>query len=117
VTLGRLAQARLLCQRAVAIIERTAAANPKRVDVQSELAEIHCTLGEIEAADGHPERARGWFEQAQAIRQKRLEADPADEPSLAFCADSLRRIGTTCEAAGRPMRWRTTAGRSPSSRG
>jgi serine/threonine-protein kinase len=102
VTLKKPALARPLAQRAAAIIERTAAANPKRLDVQVELAELYCTLGEIEAADGQPEQARGCFERAQAIRQKRLEADPHDEPSLAFCADSLRRIGTTFFAAGRP---------------
>jgi serine/threonine-protein kinase len=102
VTLGKYAQARPVCQRALAVVQRTAEANPKRHDVQVELAGIYCTAGEIESLDNQPDRARGYFEQAMAIRQKRLDADPSDEPSIAFMADSLRRIGTTLEASGRP---------------
>ena len=87
---------------ALAVLERTAEANAKRLDVQVDLAEINCTLGEIEAADGQPERARGYFEQALAIRKRRVETDPSDEPSIAFVADSFRRIGTALQASGRP---------------
>ena len=83
-------------------MERLAQANPNRADVQVELAEIYCTRGDIEAADGQPEQARAWYEKAQTIRKQRAVADPTDEPSIAFCADSLRRIGTTFQASGRP---------------
>jgi tetratricopeptide (TPR) repeat protein len=102
VTLGRPAQARPVCQRALAVIKRTAEANPKRLDIQVELAEVYCELGEIEVQDRQPERARGYYQQAQSVRQKRVEADPSDEPSVAFCADSLRRIGTTFQLTGPP---------------
>jgi serine/threonine-protein kinase len=102
VTLGRFAKARPVCQRALAVIRQTAEANPKRVDVQIELAQLYCTAGEIEANEGQLERARGYFEQAMAVHQKRVEADPSEEQSMAFVADSLRRIGTTLQASGRP---------------
>jgi hypothetical protein len=73
-----------------------------RLDVQVQLAEICCTRGEIEARDRQPERARGYYERAEAIHQKRLKNDPTDEPTVAYVADSLRRIGTTFQASGRP---------------
>ena len=101
-TLGRPARARPLIERAAAVIEQTARANPRRIDVQVELAEIYCTLGEVEAQDGQPDRARAQFERAYEIRKKRLESEPSDPTALSYCADSLRRIGTTFQASGRP---------------
>ena len=100
-TLGKPARARPLSQRALAVLQRRAEANPNRLDVQVDLAEGYCTLGEIESQNGQPER-RGCYEQALAIRKKRVEVDPLHEPSIAFCADSLRRIGTALQAFGRP---------------
>ena len=59
---GRTAQARPPIQRAVAILEETAAANPSRRDVRDELSRYYCDLGEVEAAEGHPLEARTWYE-------------------------------------------------------
>jgi tetratricopeptide (TPR) repeat protein len=96
------ARARPLSQRALAVLERLAEANPARLDAQVDLAEGHCTLGEIEAADGQPEQARRCFEKSLVIRERRVAAEPSHEPSIAFVADSIRRIGTTIQASGRP---------------
>ena len=86
-------------------MEQSAQANPNRADVQVELAEIYCTRGEIEMADGQPEKARAWYEKAQTIRKQRTVADPTDEPSIAFCADSLSASAPPSRPlAGRPTR-------------
>jgi eukaryotic-like serine/threonine-protein kinase len=101
-TLRKPAQARPLTERALVVVERLARANPNRADVHVELAEIYCTRGEIEADDGKPEQARAWYEKAQTIRKQQIAADPTHEPSIAYCADALRRIGTAFQASGRP---------------
>jgi hypothetical protein len=76
--------------------------NPTRLVVQRWTADTYCNRGDIEDADHQPDRARGFFEKAVAIRQRRVEADPSDELAIADLADSLRRIGTTFQASSRP---------------
>jgi hypothetical protein len=80
----------------------TAAANPGRRDIRDELSRYYCDLGEVEAAEGRPSEARAWFEKVRLVQQKAAEADPTDFPARSRWADTLRRIGTTLQASGRP---------------
>jgi tetratricopeptide (TPR) repeat protein len=99
---GRTALARPPIERAVAILEKTAAANPGRRDIRDELSRYYCDLGEVEAAEGRPTEARAWYEKVRLVQQKAADADPTDFSARSRWADALRRIGTTLQVSGRP---------------
>jgi serine/threonine-protein kinase len=114
---GRLAQARPLAQRVQSIVERMAEANPTRLDVQVSLDDAYLHLGAIDDADQHPDRARGYYEKALAARQRRVEADPSDEPAIPpWPTPSVASEAPSCTPAGLPTRCNTFAGRSPCSK-
>jgi tetratricopeptide (TPR) repeat protein len=89
-------------ERAVAIVEKTVAANPDRRDLRKELASYYCELGEVEAASGRTGTARGWFDKVLLIAQKAIDEDSNDFSARSRWADALRRIGTILQASGQP---------------
>jgi serine/threonine-protein kinase len=68
--LGRLAEARLTLQRAIAAYEKTLAADAP------DLAEPMVHLGNVELRDRHAREALRWFERALALRQH--DRDPTE---------------------------------------
>ena len=115
--LGDTAQALATAQRARAISDELAGADPGNTGWQRDLSINHDRIGDVLMAAGRREEALAAYRMSLAIRETLAAADPGNAEWQRDLSVSHDRIGDVLMAAGRRRRrWRRTAGASRSAR-